>query len=183
MTLRIFPVLGGANYSSDFNVVAREGVRSHLGNDLFSAERTPLLAVDDGIIRFGNDPLGGQVANLYSPDGTRYYYAHLFAFEGITNRPVRAADVIGYLGKTGNAANTSPHVHFEVHPNNGTAVDPYPRLRVSTIFHPPPISATGQTLQALFPLAILGTLGVGLWLWSRNPVSESRLVARDVGWR
>lgn len=177
MPLRIFPVLGGANFSSEFNAVAREGMRQHLGNDLFAAERTPLLAVDDGIIYFGNDPLGGQVANLRANDGTLYYYAHLSAFAGDNRRQVRAGELIGYIGRTGNAASTSPHVHFEVHPGSGAigrspAVNPYPLLQLATRLQPTSPVASSDALRTLLPLAVLGTLGAGLWLWMRDNPSR-----------
>jgi hypothetical protein len=73
------------------------------------------------------EPLGGNVAYLVEPDRTRYVYSHLDAFEGQPRR-VRAGEVIGYVGNTGNAASAPPHVHFEVHPQGGAAVNPYAEL-------------------------------------------------------
>lgn len=157
MTLRIFPVAGGAGFTNDW-AEPRSGGRSHLGNDLFAPEGTPLLAVDDGEIRFGTDPLGGNIANLYANDGTRYYYAHLIGFEG-GRRMVRAGDVIGYLGRTGNAVGTSPHVHFEVHPGGGAAVNPYSPLMVSRRL---------PRLQPSSPsrfTAAFAALGAGILTW------------------
>lgn len=127
--LRVFPVAGFDTMSlHDFAAPRGDGTRSHQGNDLMADEGTPLVAVDDGEIRFGVDPLGGNVANLRASDGTRYYYAHLLDFAGPSPRNVRAGERIGYVGRTGNAASTPPHLHFEMHPNGGAAVDPAPFL-------------------------------------------------------
>jgi len=62
MPLRIFPVSGGASYVEDFAYQKPDG-RSHQGNDLMAPEGRPLLAVDDGLVKFGTDVLGGNVAN------------------------------------------------------------------------------------------------------------------------
>ena len=158
MTLRIFPVAGDARFTNDWSF-PRSGSRSHLGNDLFAPEGTPLVAVDDGEIRFGTDPLGGNIANLYANDGARYYYAHLVGFEG-TRRRVRAGEVIGYLGKTGNTANTPPHVHFEVHPGGGEAVNPFSMLSVSQRVPVPPPPSTSSPFTAA-----LAAIGAGILTW------------------
>ena len=178
--MKAFPVQGGASYSPDYNPVAREGMRRHDGVDVFAPEGTPLVAVDDGFASFGTDPLGGNVVNLRAPDGARYYYAHLSSFEG-GSRQVRAGEVIGRVGTTGNAAGKPPHVHFEVHPGIGGssayayaslgpsgAVDPFPLLRDAPIVHRRgtrlPADASGETKV----VAILAALAVGAYLWSRR---------------
>lgn len=133
--LQVFPVIatskGAPSFSDDWGA-PRSGGRTHQGNDIFADKGTPLLAVDDGNVRFGVDPLGGNIASLVGQDKTRYYYAHLDAFEG-ANRAVKAGEIVGYLGKTGNAASTPPHLHFEVHPDGGAAVDPFPFLKAAPV--------------------------------------------------
>jgi len=173
MSLRVFPVANGARYTDDWGD-PRSGGRSHAGNDLFSTEGTPLLAADDGEVRYGTDVLGGNVANLRSPDGTRYYYAHLSAFEG-TNRQVRAGDVIGYMGRTGNAANTPTHLHFEVHPGGGAAIDPFPLLNAAQ-----KVSASQKpSTSLLWPLLFIGAVGLGLWAYGNvNVHTTQRLLRR-----
>lgn len=173
MPLRVFPVAGGASYSDDW-ADPRSGGRSHAGNDLFSNEGVPLLAVDDGDVRFGSDPLGGNIANLRSPDGTRYYYAHLVRFQG-TNRFARAGEIIGYMGRTGNAANTPVHLHFEVHPGGGAAVNPFPLLQRA------PIRAAGGAVASsrslILPLAFAGAVGLGVYAYL-NPGSTRSTLRR-----
>ena len=64
--------------------------------------------------------------SLTGASGTRYYYAHLSAWEG-SSRAVAQGDVVGYVGSTGNSGVN--HLHFEVHPGGGIAVNPYPYVR------------------------------------------------------
>lgn len=119
MVLRVFPVDPKARVQfSDTYGAPRDGGRTHEGEDIFAPEGTPVLAVDDGRVRFDENQLGGHTAYVKSNDGTSYYYAHLSAYEGAA-RKVRAGDVIGYVGHTGNAAHTAPHLHFEIHPLGG----------------------------------------------------------------
>jgi murein DD-endopeptidase MepM/ murein hydrolase activator NlpD len=170
-SLKVFPIAGGAVYWDDYNQDPSRG-RVHDGVDLLGAKGTPLLAVDDGNVRFGTDVKGGNVANLRTADGTRYYYAHLHAFEG-SNRAVKASDVIGYLGHTGNAQGTPNHLHFEIHPGGGEDVNPYSLLRQAPITSK---SAAGPK-SVLWPLTFLALVGVGVWAYSR-PQEASRLFRR-----
>lgn len=102
---------------------------SHRGTDIFAAVGSPVLAVDDGDARAATDPKGGQVVFLRADDGTIYYYAHLASYSGQFPRRVTAGDELGAVGTTGNAIGKTPHLHFEVHPNGGSAVDPFPLLQ------------------------------------------------------
>jgi murein DD-endopeptidase MepM/ murein hydrolase activator NlpD len=105
---------------------ARSGGRSHEGVDMMSPAGTPLVAVESGSVQFKTTNLGGNSVWLNGASGTRYFYAHLSAWEG-SSRGVSQGEVIGYVGATGNT--TANHLHFEVHPGGGRAVNPYPYVR------------------------------------------------------
>lgn len=130
----VFPVTPPFNFVDTFGAPRMTGTKyqhSHEGTDIFGAYGSPVLAVSRGVIvRMGVATLGGNKLWLKSTDGTEYYYAHLSAFvEGFSDGTiVEAGDVIGFLGDSGNARGTPPHVHFEVHPGGGGAVNPYPFL-------------------------------------------------------
>ncbi|MEA3077978.1 MAG: peptidoglycan LD-endopeptidase LytH [Actinomycetota bacterium] len=132
----VFPVGGQHSFTDTFGAPRMFGTayaHLHQGTDIFAASGTPLLAVERGVvIQMGSDVLGGTKLWLVGASGTRYYYAHLSAFaEGMAeNTLVKAGDVVGFVGNTGNAATTPAHLHFEVHPGGGPAVNPYPLLKI-----------------------------------------------------
>lgn len=90
---------------------------------------TPIYAVTSGYASFKQTRLGGNSVSLAGDDGTRYFYAHLSGFEGSSRRVARG-EVIGYNGDTGNARGV-PHLHFEVHPGGGSAINPTPTVRAA----------------------------------------------------
>jgi murein DD-endopeptidase MepM/ murein hydrolase activator NlpD len=116
--------LPGAAYANDFGA-PRSG-HTHQGNDMFAPTGTPELAVVDGNVTYGDGGGGGMGAYIAGDDGNRYVYYHLSQYVG-PPRHVTAGEVIGKVGATGDA--TGPHLHFEIHPAGGPAVDPYPTLQ------------------------------------------------------
>ena len=105
---------------------ARSGGRHHEGVDMMAAYGTPEVAVVSGFATFKTNTLGGNAISLRGDDGNGYYYAHLSAWEG-QSRHVAQGEVIGYVGHTGDT--TANHLHFEIHPGGGAAVNPYPTVR------------------------------------------------------
>jgi peptidoglycan LD-endopeptidase LytH len=108
----------------------RAGGQLHEGNDIFAPRGTWNVAAADGRIRFSQGARQGNGLWLTAWDGTQYFYAHLDAYWG-DERDVVAGALIGFLGNTGDAQFTEPHTHFEIHPNGGPAVNPYPTLVAS----------------------------------------------------
>ena len=104
----------------------RSGGRTHEGVDIFADRGTPVYAVGDGTVEADSNTLGGLVIRLFEDNGDRYYYAHLDTVRITQGQRVRAGDVIGTVGNTGNAITTPPHLHWQVHPGGGAAVNPTP---------------------------------------------------------
>ena len=121
----VCPIAGPRSFADTWGA-ARSGGRSHEGVDMMSPGGTPLVAVESGSATFKTNRLGGNAVWITGRSGTKYYYAHLSSWEG-SSRSVSQGEVIGYVGKTGNT--TVNHLHFEVHPGGGRAVNPYPYVR------------------------------------------------------
>jgi murein DD-endopeptidase MepM/ murein hydrolase activator NlpD len=105
----------------------------HEGIDLFAERGAPLLATERGVIaKLGVGRLGGLKFWLVGESGAEWYYAHLDSFaEGLANgQVVDAGDVLGFVGTTGNAVGTPPHLHLQLHPDGGEPVNPFPLLSV-----------------------------------------------------
>ena len=128
VVLERFPVQGRCFYGDTWHA-ARGGGRLHEGVDIIANEGNLLYAVADGEItkRYWDRPgaLAGNGLRLTHANGTYFIYLHLAGFApGIEiGTKVKAGDVIGFVGNTGSSA--TPHLHFEVHPGGGSAVNPY----------------------------------------------------------
>jgi murein DD-endopeptidase MepM/ murein hydrolase activator NlpD len=128
-TLQAFPVQGRCGFTDSWQA-PRPGGRKHEGVDIIGARGLAIYAVADGVITkmLTGGALSGNSIRLTIGDGTYFFYAHLDGFAaGLSaGQSVRAGQVIGYLGATGA---TSNHLHFEVHPQGGAAVNPYPIVK------------------------------------------------------
>ena len=125
-----FPVGGKHTFSDDYGA-PRATIPSgaHEGNDIFAAMGTPVVAVADGrVYRVGTRKVSGNRLWLRDEAGYRFFYAHLadFAAAAFNGADVRAGDVLGYVGNTGDAEPTPPHLHFEVHLPDRSAINPFP---------------------------------------------------------
>jgi len=103
-------------------------LRAHLGIDIFAPRGTPVRAPVEGRLERGQDRRGGRWFKVYGKTGYAFG-SHMHAFAAPEGK-VRAGEIIGYVGNTGNARYTSPHLHFEWHPHNGKARNPKKFLTV-----------------------------------------------------
>jgi murein DD-endopeptidase MepM/ murein hydrolase activator NlpD len=125
----ICPVLGAGkfDFSNSFGA-PREGGMRHMGNDIFAKRGTPVVAPMGGTLRRADGHIAGLAWYIAGDDGTTFYGAHLDAISAAAGR-VEQGQRIGVVGNTGDASSTPTHLHFEVHPGGGPAVDPYGYLR------------------------------------------------------
>jgi murein DD-endopeptidase MepM/ murein hydrolase activator NlpD len=128
------PVEAPCRYTDTWGA-ARSGGRVHLGTDIAADEGNEVYAVAAGTItkvyREGTDALAGNGILLTQADRTFWFYAHMHSLApGIgVGSTVRAGQLVGYVGQTGNAG--MPHLHLELHPQGGAAVNSYPVIQAS----------------------------------------------------
>ena len=135
----VFPVYGPSSFIDTFGGFRGDVPGNwHHGDDIFAALGAPLLACADGIVfSVGWNDLGGNRLWLRDDQGNEFYYAHLSAFTPLAKngRRVKAGEVLGFVGNTGDAQGTPTHLHFEVHPFSllfmgyDGAVNPTPYLQ------------------------------------------------------
>ena len=113
---------------------ARSHGRSHEGIDIMAERGTKVYSATEGLVAdLRNNNLGGKVIWILGPSGSWHYYAHLDGHKRGLNVGdyVHKGDLIGYVGNTGNARATAPHLHYGIYLNGKGrgAVNPYPYLR------------------------------------------------------
>lgn len=125
--LQVFPVQGLCSYADTWHA-PRSGGRLHIGVDIIAREGNLIYAVADGTINklytVGTDRLAGNGVRLTMANGTYFFYGHMQRLaDGIgMGTKVKAGQVLGYVGKTGDT--NTPHLHFEIHPFGGEAINP-----------------------------------------------------------
>lgn len=124
------PVDGPVSFTDTFGA-PRSGGRSHQGVDMFAAMGTPVAAITDGTItRRSSSTLGGLYIYFKGTNGTEYFYTHLSGYaDAPVGTQIKGGTHIGYVGNTGNARGTPPHVHFEVAPAGSGTINPTPTAR------------------------------------------------------
>ena len=162
----VFPVVGPYRYTNDFGDPRSQG--RHEGNDILAPKKSPVVAVEDGKIKFWTTSArAGCMLYLYGASGTTYLYIHLNNDVTMANdnrgrcvaggsywpglkdgAKVVAGQAIGFVGDSGDADGT-PHLHFEVHPHDGAAANPFPYLNRATriLFTAPRGSAVTLSLK------------------------------------
>jgi peptidoglycan LD-endopeptidase LytH len=130
-----FPVEGVGNRAvlSFFGAARDAGRRRHHGIDIFAPRGTPVLAATEGVVRsIRPNELGGNVVWLWDPRrGQTMYYAHLDSHAVSAGIQVDAGDTLGFVGNSGNARTTRPHLHFGIYRRGQGPVDPYPFVRIA----------------------------------------------------
>jgi murein DD-endopeptidase MepM/ murein hydrolase activator NlpD len=108
----------------------RSGGRRHRGIDIFARRGTPIRSTTRGIVAtVGTNRLGGRIVRILGPAGEWHYYAHLERYAGLREGElISAGAVVGYVGDSGNARGTPPHLHYGIYRFHGGAMNPYPRL-------------------------------------------------------
>ncbi len=141
----VFPVDSEHRFINDWHFPRDGGARLHEGTDIMAERHSSVVATVDGVIervRHTNTGRAGNMVVLRGDDGHRYYYIHLNNDEPGTDNDVNlfehafaagiaegvrveAGDPIGFVGDSGNAEQTTPHLHFAVDDPSGEAINPY----------------------------------------------------------
>jgi murein DD-endopeptidase MepM/ murein hydrolase activator NlpD len=160
----VFPVYGPSSWSDTFRAPRAAPVGWHHGIDIFAPLGAPLLAVADGtLFSVGWNDIGGYRLWLQDGEGNEFYYAHLSAFSTLAaeGAQVRAGDVIGFVGSTGDAESTPYHLHFEIHPVS------MKRMGYDGVVNPTPYLLAWQKLE---DVPIVGVAG---WAAPIAPASRA----------
>ena len=170
-----FPVAGATNRSiqSFWGDPRDGGRRKHHGIDIFAKRGTPVVAVGNGYIRYtGERGLGGkQVWMREDISRSSIYYAHLDSILYRPNRRVKRGDTLGFVGNTGNARRTPPHLHFGVYERHRGPTDPLAFVKQTKL--PGPFTGTSVPPPSLIAK---GNLRIGPG--TSYPICK-RVVAQD----
>jgi hypothetical protein len=163
----IFPVLGRFRYGNDYGDARAQG--RHEGIDIVAPRKALAVAAEAGRVKFHvTSWAAGCMLYLYGQSGTTYLYIHLNNDLGPTNdnrgrcaagiafapglksgMRVAAGEPIGFVGDSGDANGIQPHLHFEMHPNDGASINPFTHLNRAyrLLFSAPPKTQTALWLK------------------------------------
>jgi hypothetical protein len=163
----VFPVLGKFRYTDDYGDARPQG--RHEGIDIVAPRKALAIAAEAGRVKFYlTSARAGCMLYLYGQSGTTYLYVHLNNDLGMTNdnqgrcapggafapglrtgMRVAAGEPIGFVGDSGDADGITPHLHFEVHPNDGASINPFTHLNRAyrLLFSAPPKTRTALWLK------------------------------------
>ncbi|RDI75408.1 Peptidase family M23 [Gaiella occulta] len=174
----VFPIVGAARYGDDYRDPRANA--EHAGNDILTTWRSPAVAAEDGTVTFWTrSARAGCMLYLHGASGTTYLYVHLnndltprrdnrgacvpgVAYaDGLEDgAKVKAGQQIGYNGDSGDAEGTY-HLHFEVHPNGGADVNPFPSLNAATrLLFPLPANPARKVALGLRGVPVSAGAGV-----------------------
>lgn len=199
----VFPVDGKVTYTDTFGA-PRSG-HTHEGQDLMGAKMLPLLAAVDGVVhRVKFDNAVGNSVTIKAADGWTYHYIHVnndrpgtddgqatrdqaFPPSIVTGAKVTKGQVVGYLGDSGNAENTAPHLHFEIRQPaaagayQGAPINPYQSLQQATRWNSIPLwqlrgTATPGAPEAQFSYGVQVGDRALLCDWDGDGVDEAVIV-------
>jgi murein DD-endopeptidase MepM/ murein hydrolase activator NlpD len=123
----VFPVVGPATFGDSYGAFRADVSGNwHHGDDIFARLGTPVVAVAGGTLhQVGWEGIGGWRLWVRDQRGNDFYYAHLSGYAplALRARHVEAGEVIGFVGNTGDAFTTPPHLHFEIHPHQLLSLD------------------------------------------------------------
>jgi murein DD-endopeptidase MepM/ murein hydrolase activator NlpD len=183
-----FPVLGTVQYANGWGDCRDGCSRRHVGTDMLGVRMQPLLAAVDGTVtRIQTDAgISGNGITVTGADGWYYNYFHVNndtpgTDDGLAaphwqvspkltvGSRVRAGQVIGYMGDSGNAEGSVPHLHFEIRTPDRTPVNPYPSLVAAQereTCEPIEGAWTNSELASLSPsaVAVIPLAGGGRWV-------------------
>jgi murein DD-endopeptidase MepM/ murein hydrolase activator NlpD len=170
-----FPVDGRGNSAvqSFFGADRDGGRREHHGIDIFAPRGTPVLAAADGYVRNTRPSnLGGNLVWLFDEQrGQSMYYAHLDTAIVREGQRVRVGDTIGFVGNTGNARTTNPHLHFGIYRRGRGPIDPFPYVRRTT--------ATAPIIRAdTVQLGVRATTRTAYAVVRQSPVADADTIRR-----
>lgn len=151
----VFPVMGrdSTAVGSWYGDLRDGGRRRHEGLDIFAPRGTPVIAAADGTVRSTrSNRLGGNVVWLRDRFGRALYYAHLDSQAVRRGDRVTVGDTVGFVGNSGNARSTPPHLHFGIYSRG--SFDPYPALRPARA--PAPFAGDGELIGSFARVARAG---------------------------